>query len=337
MTLPRLLIIGSMKAGTTTLFRDLLLNPAVFFPLDKEPESLCSDGVFTPAGRRAYEDLFARATPGQLCAEASTAYTKRPDFEGVAARAVRLLGGDIRVLYIVRDPVKRLVSQHRHELQVGRLECRPDVNDAVREQGRYLDYSRYAMQLEPWLEALGPERVRVVLFEQYVKARAPTIVAVSEFLGLEPAVGGLDEGRVFNKGDDRRVVRGPWRWFLHGRLYKRYLRPLLGGELRQRLHGVLLPKAAPVESALSPESEAWVRGELAPDIRRFAAMVDEHGLGLPAGGFGGWGMLGEGRSPRIGANSAEPGADTVLRAPGRHEPGAGPRTDQIQNTSGETR
>ena len=37
MRLPNFLIIGAMKAGTTTLYRDLLTNPRVFFPLDKEP------------------------------------------------------------------------------------------------------------------------------------------------------------------------------------------------------------------------------------------------------------------------------------------------------------
>jgi hypothetical protein len=30
--LPDFLIIGAMKAGTTSLYRDLLTNPAVFFP-----------------------------------------------------------------------------------------------------------------------------------------------------------------------------------------------------------------------------------------------------------------------------------------------------------------
>lgn len=314
MTLPRVLIIGAMKAGTTTLFRDLMLNPGVFFPLDKEPECLCSDEVFTPVGRKRYEAHFARARPGQCCAEASTAYTKRPDVDGVAGRARRLLGEDIRVLYIVRDPVKRLVSQHRHELEAGRLQTLPDVNAAVREIPRYLDYSRYAEQLGPWLEAFGPERVRVIPFEAYVKARGATIVAVSEFLGIEPAVGELDEERVFNKSDDRRVLRGPWRWILRGSLYKRLVRPMFSSETRQRLRRVFLPRPARVATAITPETEAWLRERLAPDMERFAAQVRGLGLDLPAGSFTGWGFTGRSSMPGIGPNSPTPRTDTVHRA-----------------------
>ena len=42
--LPDFLIIGAMKAGTTTLYRDLELHPQIFLPQEKEPETLVSLG-----------------------------------------------------------------------------------------------------------------------------------------------------------------------------------------------------------------------------------------------------------------------------------------------------
>ncbi len=54
MRLSDFLIIGPQKAGTTTLYRDLLANPAIFLPIDKEPGNLREDGVLTVAGRSAY-------------------------------------------------------------------------------------------------------------------------------------------------------------------------------------------------------------------------------------------------------------------------------------------
>ena len=48
MTLPQFLIVGAMKAGTTSLFLDLGTHPAVFLPIDKEPNSLRRDDIFTP-------------------------------------------------------------------------------------------------------------------------------------------------------------------------------------------------------------------------------------------------------------------------------------------------
>ena len=281
MKLPDFLIIGAMKSGTTTLFRDLQLNPRLFFPLDKEPECLCHDRVCTDQGRREYARMFAKAKPDQWCAEASTAYTKRPVFEGVPARAREVLGPETRLLYVVRDPIKRIVSQHRHEVAVGKLNPPEDINEAVRQVDRYIAYSRYAWQLEPWLETFGPERVRVIVLERYVRARRQTIEAVSAFLGIPPVLEGVDEGRVFNKADDRRVVRGPWRQVLSGPLYQRVFRQMLSAETRQRLQRVLLPKAAAPQSHLSPETEAWLRAQLAPETMKIVQMLNTAGLLLP--------------------------------------------------------
>ena len=50
MALPHFLIIGAMKAGTTSLFMDMSANPAVFIPAEKEPHCLCEDRVLTPRG-----------------------------------------------------------------------------------------------------------------------------------------------------------------------------------------------------------------------------------------------------------------------------------------------
>ena len=88
MTLPKFLIIGAMKAGTTTLYEDLLQIPALWLPPQKEPEDLIHPEVETAQGLRVYEQKFARCPSGAIAGDASTAYAKRPTYEGVAARAV---------------------------------------------------------------------------------------------------------------------------------------------------------------------------------------------------------------------------------------------------------
>ena len=42
---PHFLIVGAMKAGTTTLYRDLVLHPDIFMPTVKEPEILIKHGT----------------------------------------------------------------------------------------------------------------------------------------------------------------------------------------------------------------------------------------------------------------------------------------------------
>src|SRR5262245_34426917 len=84
---PDFLIVGAMKAGTTSLHRDLNLHPQIFLPEEKEPEGLCHDRVLSARGRRRYARLFRPSRAGQMRGEASTAYTKLPEWQGVPARA----------------------------------------------------------------------------------------------------------------------------------------------------------------------------------------------------------------------------------------------------------
>ncbi len=123
MRLPDFLIIGAQKAGTTTLYRDLLANPAIFLPIDKEPGNLCEDDLLTDTGRSAYARHFANASTDQLCGEATTSHTKRPDVLGVPARARRLLGDKLKVIYLVREPISRIISHHHHELTSSEVTC----------------------------------------------------------------------------------------------------------------------------------------------------------------------------------------------------------------------
>ena len=113
--LPDFLIVGAMKSGTTTLYRDLILHPDVFMPEDKEPETLANSSDPDQI-RREYRTLFPRLAEGLVKGEASTAYTKRPDFEGVAERAREVLGPGLKVVYMRRDPVERLVVVYMTQL-----------------------------------------------------------------------------------------------------------------------------------------------------------------------------------------------------------------------------
>ena len=76
--LPDFLIIGGMKCGSTTLFRDLDTSPAVSFPAHKEPHNLLDDAVLSGEGKAKYAGLYKHARPDQRLGDASTGYTKLP-------------------------------------------------------------------------------------------------------------------------------------------------------------------------------------------------------------------------------------------------------------------
>ena len=164
MTLPSFLVIGAMKAGTTTLFQDLVDHPNIFMPSDKELHDLNTNEVLTEKGTAAYEKFFANSTSEQRCGEASTGYTKLPDIMGVPKRSLKLLGSDTKLMYLVRNPVGRLLSQYHHHVNVDKLDLQ--IDEAIQACPELINYSKYAMQLSPWIEMFSSENIKIIVYGQ---------------------------------------------------------------------------------------------------------------------------------------------------------------------------
>lgn len=273
MRLPDFLIIGAMKAGTTGLYRDLLTNPRVYFPYKKEPHALTSDDVLSDAGLRQYADLFAGAESDQICGEASTGYTKLPDFPGVPERAAKVLGDRFKVIYLVRNPVDRIVSHYRHVRWDN--ESFPPIDEQVREDPRYVNYSRYAMQAAPWLDAIGPDRVRIVLFERYAEDRTGVVTELCEFLGIPPRPELVETDKVYNRSDGKPVARGVLGALRNNTLYRDYLRKAVPMPIRDAARQMFLPKVNAPPPKPSPETVQWIVDQTRDDARRLASIMGE--------------------------------------------------------------
>ena len=271
MRLPDFLIIGAMKAGTTSLYRDLLANPAVFMPTDKEPWSLADENVCQPQGLRPYAKLFEKAKAHQICGEASTVYSQLPDITGVPQRARQVLGDRLKVIYLVREPVSRIVSHHHHLWLSSVVAC--SIDDAVRRYPRFVNYSRYAMQIEPWREVLGPQQVLIVQFETYINDRRGTVASVSRFLGIEPQCEQIRAETAYNKSEGKPVPKGPVASLRHRWLYRTILRPLIPLSAREKLRFALLPKVSTQPDPPSMETVRYIIEQVRDDAERLRAIM----------------------------------------------------------------
>ena len=270
MKLPDFLVIGAMKCGTTTLFRDLESHPRVFMPHEKEPHALVTDEVLTDAGLARYAALFKPAREDQLAGEASTGYTKLPWETGATERARRVLRPDLKLIYILRDPIDRIISHHFHQYAAGRTGW--DIAKTIAADARLIDYSRYAMQLEPWLEAYGPAQVRVVRFEDYITRRASAAGEIFAWMGLDPAEASLDASATHNRGDTK-LVAGPFRAILKSEAYQRYARRAIPPALKRAAQRVLFRRAPERPGPPSPELAMRLLDELAPDLARLSELL----------------------------------------------------------------
>lgn len=275
MRLPNALLIGAMKAGTTSLYMDLAEHPQVALVGDKEPHALCHDNVLQPEGLEEYAKLYANCTE-TIAIDASTGYSKLPDQQDVVGRAKQVLPVDFRVIYLVREPIARIVSQHYHEFSIGQAEN--SIDQAVRAHPRFLNYSRYAYQLEPWVESVGLERIHVVRFEDYASRRQETVERVWEFLGLQPPANQIDTDRVYNKSQGKPVRNKFWSLIYHNSFYRGILRPLIPLKSRLQIGKLFLPKTPDRPTRPQEKTIAWLREELQPDVEGLSTML---GLELP--------------------------------------------------------
>lgn len=237
MTLPNFFIIGAAKAGTTSLHYYLDQHPQVQMSVVKEPNFFAGppNGIPYPVGRidrrEEYERLFDPAFERR--GEASPSYSNAPRRQGVPERIKQLLP-EARFIYLVRDPIARLVSQYQMLFADG--DERKSLSDAVAELDRadphafYLTcQSFYARQLELYLSHFREEQILVVDQADLLDDRRGTLSSVFDFLSVDPRFSSAEFDSELFKGADRRV---------YPRGFKRVIRPVLRGPFH------LLPRGA---------------------------------------------------------------------------------------------
>ena len=181
--LPDFLIVGAMKAGSTSLFDWLGLQPEVFVPQVKEPNFFSNDETWSK-GTDWYRSLFRGAPPGTIVGEASVGYTD-PTWSSIAASRIADVVPDVRLLFVARDPVERARSHYRHEVLRGR-EKRSLTEALASPDSPYVQRSLYYRCLGPYLEGFQRERICVVTFESVFGPDQLGWNEVVKFLGLEP-------------------------------------------------------------------------------------------------------------------------------------------------------
>ena len=181
--LPDFLVIGALKAGTTSLFEYLRGHPQLFLPDAKELGFFVAEHQWSH-GLDWYRAQFAAAPGGARCGEVSPAYAWYPSFGGVPERIASVVP-DVRIVYLVRDPFERMRSQWHQGIALGKE--RRTLTRAVLETPDYVDCSRYATQLERYLRVFPREQVHVVVSERLRDARGETLRGVLGFLGVDDA------------------------------------------------------------------------------------------------------------------------------------------------------
>lgn len=259
------LIIGAMKAGTTTLFRALKSHPQVAPCEPKEPEFFSRESNFR-RGRDWYEGLFGwDAARHTLAVEGSTGYTK-PEMHPLGLERLRNFDADLRFLYMVRNPLDRIESHYRHSMS--RPFFRPEPGG--RPADRLIDISDYPRQLDPYRDAFGRSRILVLRLDDLRDDAAATLARVHGFLGVRPTPTPVRLSAV-NRTEHRLVIRPFWQrtWsrLPAGGLRRAILRIAQPGVPPPWLRPMFFTDRIPVYQ-MAPEVRLEVQERLRPAMQR---------------------------------------------------------------------
>ncbi len=267
---PDFLVIGGMKCASTTMHYDLSCHPQV--ECGKKEFSALKLPT-TQAALEAYGTIFRTAGEDQLLGEVSTAYSMLPNSAGVAGKA-RKINPDMKIIYLVRDPLKRTISHHQHMINwSGEGQMDPDINMAVEHHPELIGYSRYAMQLQPWVESFGIRNILVLRFEDYVSQRNNVANQVFRFLDLaEFDIPLLDSG--LNRGETRRYAGRFILKLYRTSLFRNLVQPLAPAGFKHTLRKLLLRKATATRIAPTEQTVDRILAGVRDDARELQMLLD---------------------------------------------------------------
>ena len=274
--LPTFLVIGASKAGTTSLYNYLRGHPQIFMSEKKEPQFFPLEFNWK-LGLEWYERHFEGAGEALAVGEASTTYTRYPHSKGIPERIATVLPG-VRLIYVVRHPVERMRSQFQQHRAFG-WEPEPSIDRALLANPFYLNISRYAMQVEQYLEHVNRDQILIITSEALLHERDATMRSVFEHVGVAPDLAVPSSGREYNatrRAPNLTLARAA---ALPG---VRTLTRVVPTGTKRSVARLLSRRIDPADAMMSNEVRRELEDRLREDVGRLGRYLNA--------GFDGWGI-----------------------------------------------
>ncbi|HEY1772240.1 MAG TPA: sulfotransferase [Gammaproteobacteria bacterium] len=184
---PTFLGIGAQKAGTTWLYKMLCAHPDVGMPAQKELHFWDRDAA-DAVGIERYRHLFA-VLSGKARGEITPSYAVLPP-ERITL--IRQHFPELRLLYVLRNPLERAWSHARMELSrqfpaglPQDFPLSPWLEQQFRSEAS-LSRGDYATCLKNWLKEYPQEQLQVSLYEDLRQDHRGFLEACARHIGVDP-------------------------------------------------------------------------------------------------------------------------------------------------------
>ncbi len=197
--IPNFFIVGTPKAGTTSLYFYLEEHPEIFMSPIKETNYFSyneikeqklyynEEYIKTPDD---YMNQFAGVKDEKAVGEASVSYLYYPSVPG----KVKAFNPESRIIMVLRNPVDRGFSHYLMDKRLGfvktSLKDIVERKDHSRQKNlyyqQYISLGCYYEQVKRYLDTFGKERVKILLYEDIVTNIGEVVKDIYSFLEVAP-------------------------------------------------------------------------------------------------------------------------------------------------------
>lgn len=191
---PNFIGIGAAKCATTWAYRCLLEHPQICGPYEKELNFFSTQDhplfknsekkkkIIFSKGLNSYLEYFSHCSPDLIKGEFSTAYLSDPG----SAKLIKANFPDVKIIAILRDPVKRAHSFYWFAKDFMMKERNLTFEDALEKNPLiYIDWGMYYKQLRPYFDLFPLENIGVFFVDDLKKDPVLFMQDIYEFLGAD--------------------------------------------------------------------------------------------------------------------------------------------------------
>ena len=199
---PNFIIIGAMKAATTSIYTYLKQHPDIFMTKVKEPmffNNFNQNTDFKVLGNKSkkvnslldYFSMFGSVKNESAIGEASPAYIYNEN----APYLIKEHLPDVKIIAILRQPTDRAYSNFLHTKRADRENVnsfgqaikieKERISDNWSPLYHYIQKGFYSVQLKRYYNLFPKENIKVYLFEDVVKNPKETLKDIFKFLNVD--------------------------------------------------------------------------------------------------------------------------------------------------------
>ncbi|MCC5898063.1 MAG: sulfotransferase [Phormidium sp. BM_Day4_Bin.17] len=244
MNIPKFIVVGAHKSGTSSLHTYLNQHPQIYLPPKKGLDLLyrLKFNELDEAGE--YLTQFEGAESGQVIGEVSSVYLHRGS---QFVEKMKYLFPDLKIIAILRNPIERAYSHalwdHRHHAYTQEEIHNLDqyFHQSIMTSKTFLRPGLYHTHLQTYFSHFSRDQVKLFLHEDFINSPHDFFAEIFDFIGVDP---GFCPDRSSRLHVGSVQLANPYRTLLKkGESLKSVAKPFIPKAIRQFIWKLLYAKS----------------------------------------------------------------------------------------------